>query len=556
MDPPITITHERVDDIPLIIGTAIKLGLPDIVDAAVGRHGLHQGLGPGWLATIWIAYILSEGDHRKSTVQDWANSRRTMLGRLIGQDLREVDFTDDRLGILLRRLSDPATWDKVESELWRQSVLVYDLTAEGIRLDSTTSYGYHSPGQGGVMQLGYSKDHRPDLPQLKLMAAAAEPSGQWVATEVHPGNSADDPLYLPLIERVRRVLGRTGLLYIGDCKMAALATRASIVAAGDVYLTPAPETGNLPADKAAWLDAIVAQELTGTPVGPADKPSAMAYGFSREQTATLDGEPFSFTERVILVRSRRLAEQQVAGLEARLAKAERQLLALTPPVGRGRRQLRHPDDFLRAVKGILDRPAIAGLLSVTAQLETDAAGLARFVVTAVTRDEAAIAARQARLGWRVLLTTLSADAYGPAAVVEIYNRGWLIEQDFHLLKDRPLGIQPLYVQTEAQITGLTHLLTLALRLLTLIQTVVRRGLGAAGQTLAGLFPGQASRSTDRPTGRRLLQAFTRAEISLIRVQTGEGVHWHLTPLPQHLVAILTYLGLSPLLYTSLAERPP
>ena len=32
-----------------------------------------QGLSQGWLITIWIAYILSHADHRKSAVRDWAN---------------------------------------------------------------------------------------------------------------------------------------------------------------------------------------------------------------------------------------------------------------------------------------------------------------------------------------------------------------------------------------------------------------------------------------------------------------------------------------------------
>ena len=57
------------------------------------------------------------------------------------------------------------------------------------------------------MQLGHSKDHRPDLAQFKLMAAAAEPTGQLIATTVHPGDAADDPLYLPLIERVPHLAG-------------------------------------------------------------------------------------------------------------------------------------------------------------------------------------------------------------------------------------------------------------------------------------------------------------------------------------------------------------
>ena len=107
------------------------------------------------------------------------------------------------------------------------------------------------------MQLDHSKDHRPDLPQLKLMAAAIEPSGQLLACDIWPGQSADDPLYQPLIARVRQLLGQRGLLYTGDCKMAALATRAEIVAQGDYYLTPLPLTGQTRAEFDGWVGRAV-----------------------------------------------------------------------------------------------------------------------------------------------------------------------------------------------------------------------------------------------------------------------------------------------------------
>jgi len=40
--------------------------------------------------------------------------------------------------------------------------------------------------------------------------------------------------------------------------------------------------------------------------------------------------------------------------------------------------------------------------------------------------------------------------------VLIYNGGWSLERDFHVLKDVPLGIRPLYVREEEQIIGLTR----------------------------------------------------------------------------------------------------
>lgn len=135
-----------------------------------------------------------------------------------------------------------------------------------------------------------------------------------------------------------------------------------------------------------------------------------------------------------------------------------------------------------------------------------------------------------------------------------YRGGWCLERDFHLVKDRPIGISPLYVRRDDQIIGLTRLLTLALRLLTRIESQVRRGPARAGQSLSGLYEGQPRRATDRPTGVRLLKAFARAEITLTRMEMGHGVMGHITPLSGLLEQILAYLGLSASLYRRLAEN--
>ncbi len=65
-----------------------------------------------------------------------------------------------------------------------------------------------------------------------------------------------------------------------------------------------------------------------------------------------------------------------------------------------------------------------------------------------------------------------------------------MENTFHLLKDRPLGISPLYVRNDDQITGLTRLLTLALRILTLIQTLLsgKNGSSSPFETAMRLDP--------------------------------------------------------------------
>jgi len=129
--------------------------------------------------------------------------------------------------------------------------------------------------------------------------------------------------------------------------------------------------------------------------------------------------------------------------------------------------------------------------------------------------------------------------------------GWKKERLFHRFKDQPLGIRPLYVRRDDQIQGLTHLVTLALRVLTVFELLVRRGQEQSGEKLPGLYPGLPQRTTDRPTGKRVLEAIARAEITLTQVESGDGCHWHLSALPALLKQVLGYLGLSEAVYTRL-----
>ena len=119
----------------------------------------------------------------------------------------------------------------------------------------------------------------------------------------------------------------------------------------------------------------------------------------------------------------------------------------------------------------------------------------RYQITAVHRQEEAIRRREARLGWRVQVTNLPRERLSLAGSVLAYRGGWSLERDFHLLKDRPLGIRPLHVRRDDQVVGL-RTVTLALRVLTLLEVLVRRGQEESGKKLAGLYAGQASRTTD------------------------------------------------------------
>jgi transposase len=178
----------------------------------------------------------------------------------------------------------------------------------------------------------------------------------------------------------------------------------------------------------------------------------------------------------------------------------------------------------------------------------------RYVITGVGREESAIERQRERLGWRVQVTNVEAVRLSLVAAVRHYRGGCWLEHGFHRIKDRPLGIRPLFVRRDDQIIGLTRLLSLGLRVLTLAELQVRRGLAEAKESLVGLYAGQPRQATAQPTTERLLEAFVKAEITLTRVEFGEQTHCQITPLPELLSRVLNFLGLSPSLYARLAEN--
>src|SRR5215203_1411453 len=135
---PVVLQYERIDDVPLLFGMMRRMNIADILDKHMPRHHLHQGLSNGDLAVGWQAYILSQADHRKSVVQEWAGGLRHTLEALYGCPLRPHEFSDDRLGNLLSNLA-AADWDAAEGSLFHSTFGVYQLPTDCVHLDTTAS---------------------------------------------------------------------------------------------------------------------------------------------------------------------------------------------------------------------------------------------------------------------------------------------------------------------------------------------------------------------------------------------------------------------------------
>src|SRR5512142_1362865 len=337
---------EVVADLPVLWTTLERLELPATLDRHFPTPRNWKGpLTPGEVLAVWLLFILSQGDHCLNHVEPWVAEHQGTLSALLGKTVLPVQLHDDRLADWLKRLSASNFFSILERDLNQQTIRVYQLPTDMVRIDTTTANSYADVlTEQGLLQFGHSKDD-PDRPQLKIAAGVLDPLGMPLVTVAVPGNSADDPLYIPVIQAVQQSLGRGGRSYVGDCKMAALATRGFVAAGEDFYLCPLAESQISRAERRELLRPVWEGTQALQPVlrpgakGQPDELVAVGFCVDVELTA-LVGE----------------AQVQEAALERRLEGALQALRELVVP-RRGKKQLFHAE-LMQAAGAIVKREGV------------------------------------------------------------------------------------------------------------------------------------------------------------------------------------------------------
>jgi transposase len=336
--------------------------------------------------------------------------------------------------------------------------------------------------------------------------------------------------------------------------MSALATRAYLQATHNYYLMPLAQVGTLPAEMEAWITVAMAGQVRLTTIVDTDGQTVLGEGYELSRSQHGDGPtgPLRWTERVLVVRSEAFAAAAQRGLRQRLNKAQAALEALTPPPGRGRRQFTETAPLREAVQAILTQYKVEGLLTIDLQRKTHQRSVRAYgdrparvekyprYVVHVQRGTPAIERLERTLGWRVYATNTLRRALTLTQAVQAYRDEYLVERNFARLKGRPLSLTPLWLTREDHAIGLVRLLTLAARVLALVEYQVRQQLANTQRTFVGLYPGQATRATDQPTTERLLLAFKH--ITLIIIRKGNKIERHITPLSNLQKSIIKLLG--------------
>jgi transposase len=292
--------------------------------------------------------------------------------------------------------------------------------------------------------------------------------------------------------------------------------------------------------------------------------TCIAQGYETVQTLTavVNDELQTWEERRLLVQSVAAAYAAEQSLQKRLQEAQQALSDVTVR-RQGKPRLTERAAVDEAIDEIVSRFRVKGLLCVHVQEQVQErpvrayrgrlSAIQREVTFTVSSqpDEEAIAQARSHLSWRVYATNHHSDHLTLEQAVEAYRDEYLVERNFSRLKGRFLSLAPLYVQRDDHRVGLVRLLTIALRVMTLLESVVRQRLSLEQSELAGLFAGNPKRRTKLPTTERLLEAFS--DVTLTIVHAPGFSQRHVTPLSPLQLQILALLGFPPCVYLRLED---
>jgi Transposase DDE domain len=300
-----------------------------------------------------------------------------------------------------------ASRQELEQALFFRDRDLFSAELDLVFVDTTSVYLYRD-GESELVRHGYSRDRRPDLPQL-VLCVAVDGRGWPVAGDVLPGNTADRAALILTIARFRERFRIRRAVIVADRGMLGRAMLASL---RDHATAPFDYILGCPLRR----ERAVAKEVLARP----GRYHAIADNLEVKEVRL--GE-----RRYVVCRNPSEARRDATDREALLAKLRRTLEHEGPKAVVGNRGYAR---YLKIAKG------------------------------AVALDEAAIE-REARLDGKFVLTT-STDL--PAAeIARAYKSLWRVERAFRALKST-LHVRPLFHQRDDSITGHITGCFLALRL--------------------------------------------------------------------------------------------
>ena len=281
-----------------------------------------------------------------------------------------------------------------------------------------------------LAQHGYSRDHRPDRPQI-VYGLLCNREGCPVAIEVFEGNTADPTTLGAQVDKLKKRFGLERVVVVGDRGM----------------ITSARIREDLAPAGLDWITALRAPQIQAL---AADNGPLQLSLFDDRDLAEISSPDYP-GERLIICRNPLLAAERGRKREDLLAATERQLSRIELAVARKRNPLRGASEIGLAVGAVLDKRKMGKHFALTI---TDTGFTWR-------RNDKTIAAEARLDGIYVIRTSVPEAALSAEQTVGAYKSLGQVEHAFRSLKTVDLKIRPVFHWTAPRVRAHVLLCMLA-----------------------------------------------------------------------------------------------
>ncbi|MCB9281543.1 MAG: IS1634 family transposase [Lewinellaceae bacterium] len=187
-------SSKTLDHLGLVAGMCREIGISEIIDTYCGSDSTEQIVSTGKALEAMILNGLGFVNKRLYLIPHFFQDKPLEL--LLGAGYEAEHFNDDRLGRALDELYETGV-TTLFTHLSRRTFQVLGYQPQKGHLDTTTMsvHGRYNSQEAETTELhitqGYSKDNRPDLPQVTLQLICEHLSGIPMHMETLNGNSSD-----------------------------------------------------------------------------------------------------------------------------------------------------------------------------------------------------------------------------------------------------------------------------------------------------------------------------------------------------------------------------
>lgn len=469
---------------------ANRFHLVDVINNTVRWDQSQWKVSPGNLALSLIYLMFVTEDGRIPLYRASEKLRELDLRLLFDDPVQPDDFTGDAYAAMLDRLHEAGCQDifaTIVIQVYQIFPLARDNTLHGdttshlmfgaFKLCEQEAYKGLKPGYG------HSKDHRPDLKQIKT-GLIADGNGIVFDIQVLDGNASDSTWNGEVIGRLQDRLGDhlSSYIYIADSKLVNLKNFREMTSSTTPFyfisLIPANFSGKLSSrlrtrayDEGNWTEL-------GTCCEHADKKNRESYSV-REFTEQIDGHPYrilvyrtsasdSIIEKKLLIESE--------DLRARAHEKFKKPFACEPDAQK------EVDQFLKeesrgkyqAVLAIVPETREKKPVGRPPKNPPPAEYVTVYRVTVediVPNNERIRLFRQSEESF-VLITNVPMDNLDSRNVLIRYKRQWKVERLFSQLK-KPLMVDTIFLKLPERIEALMMLVYIALLFQAIMQAMAR-----------------------------------------------------------------------------------